>query len=91
MDVNLIGPINATRAALPLMTAQGHGHLITVASATAVKPLAGMTAYSASKAGLLAFNEALRRELRHGPLHVSTILPYLADTDAGRGLRPQPR
>ncbi|GAA2637044.1 SDR family NAD(P)-dependent oxidoreductase [Actinomadura fulvescens] len=97
--VNLTGPIYASRAVLPGLLQRGGGHLITVASATAVKPLAGLAAYSAAKAGLLAFNEALRRELRRhhrghptlgGTVHVSTVLPYLCATRAGSGLRAQP-
>ena len=89
VEVNMIGPINAVRAALPIMYRQGSGHVITVASATAVKPLAGLAVYSATKAGIVAFSEALRREVRDRNIQVSTVLPYLAATAAGCGLRTQ--
>lgn len=89
VEVNMIGPINAVRAALPIMYRQRGGHVITVASATAMKPLAGLAVYSATKAGVVAFSEALRREVRSRNIQVSTVLPYLAATAAGSGLRPQ--
>ncbi|MBT2543063.1 SDR family NAD(P)-dependent oxidoreductase [Streptomyces sp. ISL-44] len=89
IDVNVTGVVNGSRAALTHMQSAGYGHIISIASLCAVKPLAGLAVYSATKAAVLAYGEALRRELRTTApgLHVSTVLPYLVNTAAARGLK----
>jgi NADP-dependent 3-hydroxy acid dehydrogenase YdfG len=77
VEVNMIGPINAVRAALPIMYQQGSGHVITVAGATAVKPLPAWPS-TVAKAGIVAFSEALRREVRDRNVQVSTGLSTLS-------------
>lgn len=94
--VNLTALCHGSQAALTTMYEQGSGHLINIASASAVKPMAGMAVYSATKAGVLALSEALRREARPHGIHVSTVLPALIDTRLAHGIRlpcrltPQP-
>lgn len=89
LAVNLQGMLACTRAVLPRMTARGIGVIVNVASATGVKPLAGLAVYSASKAAVVAFTRALRRELRGSGVHVGAVLPYLAATAMGAGIQAQ--
>lgn len=88
-EVNLGGTVYGCRAALPYLLGRGSGHLVNIASVCAVKPLAGLALYSATKAGVVAFSEALRREIRGSGVHISTVLPYMVATDASAGLRPR--
>lgn len=89
IDVNLRGMLACTRAVLPTMRARHVGVIVNVASATAVKPLAGLAVYSATKAAVLALTKALRRELRDSGVHVGAVLPYLAATAMGAGIQAQ--
>lgn len=68
--VNLLAPIELTRVLLPALTA-GRGHVVFVSSVAAVG-VAEETVYSASKAGLRGFADALRTESGVG---VTTVLP----------------
>ncbi|MFD0385882.1 SDR family oxidoreductase [Streptomyces stramineus] len=85
--VNLTAVCDGSQAALSIMLEQGSGHLINIASASALKPVAGMATYSATKAGVLALSEALRREARPYGVHVSTVLPCLIATRLASGLQ----
>ncbi|WP_369390024.1 SDR family NAD(P)-dependent oxidoreductase [Streptomyces sp. CG1] len=87
--VNLTGVAHGCRAALARMRPRHHGHIVNIASLVAVKPLPGLAAYSATKAGVLALSEGLRRELRGRDIHVTTVLPYMVNTPAAAGLRPR--
>ncbi|MDQ3707477.1 MAG: SDR family NAD(P)-dependent oxidoreductase [Chloroflexota bacterium] len=82
---NLLAPIELTRQALPEL-ARRKGAVVLVASAVSHVPLPYASLYSATKAGLSAFGEALRYEL--GPLGVRLLLVYPpgTDTDMVRGM-----
>ena len=54
-EVNFYGPLNGVRAVLPIMRAQGGGHIVNVSSGVALSPMAFQTMYSAAKAALMAF------------------------------------
>lgn len=88
VNVNLLGVMNGCRAALPLMLRRGSGRIVNVASATALRPLAGLAAYSATKSAVLSFSGALRKEVRRSGVHVQVVLPYMTNTPAGAGLPP---
>jgi short-subunit dehydrogenase len=85
--VNLNAVLHGSRTAAAVMKERGTGHLINLASAAATKPMAGMAAYSATKAGVLALSHALRRELRGSGVHVSAILAGLTATHMSHGLQ----
>jgi deazaflavin-dependent oxidoreductase (nitroreductase family) len=87
--VNIGGVVHGYRAALQVMRPPGGGHVVNVASVCALKPLPGLAFYSATKAAVDALSMALRYEARSIGVHVSSVLPYLADTAAGTGLRPR--
>ena len=88
IDVDYRGLVDATGVVLPAMLARRRGHIVNIASATGVKPLAGLAVYSGTKAAVIAFSDALRRELRGSGVRVSVILPNLVSTAMGAGITP---
>ncbi|KAF2465598.1 NAD(P)-binding protein [Lindgomyces ingoldianus] len=64
-EVNLLSHWNTVQEFLPDMIAKKKGHIMSVASLAAFFGLAGMTDYSCTKAGLIAFHEGLTQELKH--------------------------
>jgi short-subunit dehydrogenase len=70
---NLAAPLALTRAALPALLA-GRGAVILVASLAADVPFPAAALYSATKAGVAAFGEALRHEI--GPRGVRVLVAY---------------
>ncbi|WP_159838396.1 SDR family oxidoreductase [Nocardia sp. CY41] len=79
---NFVSALAQAEAALEIFRAQRAGHLVLVASMSAVRGLPGKkAAYSASKAGLAALGEALATELARSPITVTTLLPGFIATD----------
>lgn len=73
--VNLTGHFLVTRAALPIMLAQGSGIIINMSTAAAVLVEEGLGAYAAAKAGLIAFTRQIAVEYgRHG-IRANCICP----------------
>jgi 3-oxoacyl-[acyl-carrier protein] reductase len=86
IQTNLSGVFFCTRAALPHLRRRGSGWVINISSLAGKNPFAGGAAYSASKAGLNAFSEALMQEVRYDNIRVSCIMPGSVSTGfSGRG------
>jgi NAD(P)-dependent dehydrogenase (short-subunit alcohol dehydrogenase family) len=83
IDVNLVGVVRTVSAALPHVIAR-RGYVCIVASAASFTVLPGLAAYSASKAGVEAFGNALRLEVAHKGVRVGTVHPSWIDTDLVR-------
>jgi len=66
------------------MCERGHGTLVGIASMAAIRGLPGHGAYCASKAGVVAYCESLRGELRGSGVAVVTLLPGYVDTPLTR-------
>lgn len=66
------------------MVARGSGSLVGIASVAAIRGLPGHGAYCASKAGVVAYCESLRGELRSSGVKVVTLLPGYVDTPLTR-------
>src|SRR4051794_13837892 len=64
LTTNLTAPMHLASAILPFFRARGSGILAFTSSSTAYSPLPFMSVYSASKAGLSAYVEALHKEIR---------------------------
>jgi short-subunit dehydrogenase len=87
IEVNYLGVVQSTKILLPLMIARRRGTILNIASATGAKPLAGAAVYSGSKAAIIGFSDAVRREIRKTGVHISVILPNLARTQMSAGIR----
>jgi NAD(P)-dependent dehydrogenase (short-subunit alcohol dehydrogenase family) len=83
VDVNLTGVFRTVQAALPHLV-DSRGYVLVVSSAAALVPMAGASAYGASKAGVEAFADALRIEV--APLGVAVGCAHMSwvDTDMVR-------
>jgi NAD(P)-dependent dehydrogenase (short-subunit alcohol dehydrogenase family) len=83
LAVDLSGAICLTRLTLPGMIASGWGRVVNVSSMMAFSGSPGFAVYSAAKAGLLAFSEAVGREVRqHRHVRVTAVLPPSVKTHA---------
>jgi short-subunit dehydrogenase len=80
LAVNLAAPITLTRSLLPPMLARGTGHLLFVTSIAGRLGVAGEAVYAATKAGVDAFAESLRLELRGTGVTVGVLVPGVVDT-----------
>jgi short-subunit dehydrogenase len=87
LRVNLIGAMLVTRAVLPDMLDRGDGHIINMASVAGLIASPLITSYSASKYGLRAFTDSLRREVAPHGVNVSGIYPGPAGTEFGTHLK----
>jgi NAD(P)-dependent dehydrogenase (short-subunit alcohol dehydrogenase family) len=88
IETNLTGVFYATRAAIPHLKRAGGGWIINIASLAARNYFANAAAYCASKAGLLAFSEAVMLEVRNDNIRVSCVMPGSVATEFnGRGPR----
>jgi NADP-dependent 3-hydroxy acid dehydrogenase YdfG len=81
VSVNMNGAFYATQAALPGMRQRGKGHLIYVASISAVVPDVSGAAYQASKRGLLGMAHAVRVEEKENGIRTCVVCPGLVDTE----------
>lgn len=75
MATNLAAPVRLTQAMLPWLGQQREAAIVNIGSTFGSVPFAGFAAYSAAKAGLRGFSQALRRELADGPVRVFHIAP----------------
>ncbi|WP_027477137.1 SDR family oxidoreductase [Curvibacter gracilis] len=89
MRINLWGSVWCTHAALPHLKAT-QGSIVAVSSLAGLVGVPGRTAYSASKFAMTGFFEALRAELRHSGVSVTTAYPGVVATDIrARGYNAQ--
>lgn len=75
VETNLLGYMACARAAIERMARQGSGHLLFVTSISVEIKAAGESVYSATKAGIQAFAETLRKEVADQSIKVSVIQP----------------
>lgn len=88
LDVNLTGAFLCSRAVLPGMLAAGRGRIINIASTAGLKGYPYVTAYVASKHGLVGLTRALALELAKSPITVNSICPGYTETDiVGRSVQ----
>lgn len=74
-DINITGVVKTFQPFVAAMRQRGCGSLVGIASVAGIRGLPGASAYSASKAALINYLEALRIEMRGSGIHVLTIQP----------------
>jgi NAD(P)-dependent dehydrogenase (short-subunit alcohol dehydrogenase family) len=84
IDVNVTGVFRTVRATLPHVV-ERRGYVLVVASVAAFTPVAGMSAYAASKAGAESIASALATEVARDGVAVGSAHPSWIDTDMVRG------
>jgi clavulanate-9-aldehyde reducatase len=89
VDANIFGVLYSTHAALPLMHAQGSGHIINVSSVAGRVARAGAGVYNLTKFGVGAFSEALRQEAVPLGVRVTLIEPGAVATELVGHNRPE--
>ena len=88
LDVNLLGVVHGCQAFGKLMVEAGEGgHIVNVASAAAFMPSKVLSAYSASKAAVLAMSECVRAEFASHGIGVSAVCPGFIATNITRTTR----
>lgn len=80
LSVNLTAPFVLTRALLPAMRAQKSGRIVFVASISATLGTANLSAYCATKWGVVGFMKSLAEELTDSGLMTCAVLPGSVDT-----------
>lgn len=75
IDINVMGVVHGSRAAIPHLQRNGSGMLINVASAAAFASAPGMVSYNATKAAVVSISETLVNELRSAGIQVSVVMP----------------
>ena len=88
LALNLTSVFVAARAAVPAMVAGGYGRIVVIASRGVVPPAAGFIAYTAAKAGAIAFTQALASEVKGAGVTANAVLPSTMDTAANRASMP---
>ncbi|HXF85029.1 MAG TPA: SDR family oxidoreductase [Anaerolineales bacterium] len=83
-DVNVLGVIQTTRQALPIMMKQRSGHIINMCSMAGLVATPTYTIYAACKHAVHGFSEALRREVKPWGINVSMIYPGGVTTEFGQ-------
>jgi clavulanate-9-aldehyde reductase len=89
IDANVYGVLYCTHAALPLMRAQGSGHIINVSSVAGRFARAGSGVYNLTKFGVGAFSESLRQEAVGLGVRVTLVEPGAVATELVGHNRPQ--
>jgi short-subunit dehydrogenase len=80
LATNLEAPLRLTHALLPALRAEPQAAIVNIGSTFGSLPFAGFAAYSAAKAGLRGFSQALRRELADTRIAVIHLAPRTIDT-----------
>jgi NAD(P)-dependent dehydrogenase (short-subunit alcohol dehydrogenase family) len=92
LGVNLWGVIHGIRAFVPLLVAQGEGHVVNTASLAGLVSTAFMGPYNATKHAVVTISETLAKDLRAvgSPVGVSVLCPGFVRTSIDRSDRNRP-
>ena len=81
LAVSLIGPMNVTRAVLPVMRTRRSGHVVTISSLAGLAGFEYNTAYAASKFGVDGWMESLAPEVEPFGIHTTVVNPGFFRTE----------
>lgn len=90
LETNLFGAIAVIDAAVAKFRQQKSGHIVGISSISAYRGILGSGAYSASKAALTNYLEALRMEVEAKNIAVTIVHPGFVKTDIGPGMEKYP-
>jgi 3-oxoacyl-[acyl-carrier protein] reductase len=85
IGTNLSGAFYCSREALPRFRKRGGGFVVNISSLAGKNPIAGGSAYNASKFGLNGFSEAMMLDHRYDNVRVSHVMPGSVATEFGAG------
>jgi short-subunit dehydrogenase len=88
--LNVLGPIVAIQAVIPVMRAQGGGSIVNINSGTAFMTIPQYSVYTSSKRALLGFSLTARAELEKDRIVVSEIYPDITATNFGKNRMGNP-
>src|SRR5215475_2480895 len=80
LDVNVVGMVRATRAALPALRESRHGAIVNTCSVAAIVGLPNRALYSASKGAVLSLTLAMAADLLSEGIRVNAVNPGTVDT-----------
>jgi len=80
-DVNLKSAFLGAKFAVPQMREQGGGVILNTASTAAIRPRTGLSAYCASKGGMVTLTKQLAHELAEDDIRANAICPVATDTE----------
>ena len=81
IDTNIKGLVYCTRAILPIMVKNNHGHIINLGSVAGSYPYPGGNVYGGTKAFVSQFSLNLRADLVNKGIYVTSVEPGLAETE----------
>ena len=90
-ETNFVAALAQCEAALEIFRKQGHGHLVTISSMSAVRGMPrNLTTYAATKAGLAALSEGIRADVMGTKIKVSTIYPGFIRSEINERVKNTP-
>lgn len=89
IDLNLKSAFLCCKHVLPLMMQQNAGRIINIGSKGGLQGGEGISAYGASKAGLINFTQSLAAEGKHYNITANAVIPGIIDTPANRQAMPE--
>jgi len=89
VEVNLLGLLYCTHAALPVMLEAGRGDVVNISSVAGRLASAGAAVYNMTKFGVGAFSEALRQEVTAQGIRVTIVEPGAVTTELQSHNRPE--
>ena len=81
VEVNVLGLLYCTHAALSVMAEQGSGHIVNLSSVAGRTANLGSAVYNLTKWGVGGFSEALRQEALHAGIRVTIVEPGFVETE----------
>jgi NADP-dependent 3-hydroxy acid dehydrogenase YdfG len=81
IEVNCLGLLYCTHAAIPVMREEGAGHIVNLSSVAGRMASLGSAVYNMTKWGVGGFSEGLRQEVLHANIRVTIIEPGYVETE----------
>lgn len=86
LKVNVKGPLELCRLAVPIMKKRGGGSIINISSVEGLTPSSGLGIYSLTKAALISLSKSLAKELAVDGIRVNAICPGIVETKFSQAL-----